>query len=72
MLLDRAIAAREIRPLSSEDLLRALVGMCALDDKPGWQTSALRLMEIFVDGLRVSGSKPAPVRTKRAKRSKRA
>src|SRR6476646_9824687 len=33
MLLDRAIAAREIRPLSSEDLLRALVGMCALDDK---------------------------------------
>jgi AcrR family transcriptional regulator len=72
VLLDRAVAAREIRPLSSEDLIRALVGMCALDDKPGWQTSALRLMEIFVDGLRVSGHKTASVRAKRIRRSKRA
>jgi AcrR family transcriptional regulator len=72
VLLDRAVAAGEIRPLSSEDLIRALVGMCALDDKPGWQASALRLIEIFVDGLRVSGDKMAPVGAKRRKQSKRA
>jgi AcrR family transcriptional regulator len=72
MLLDRAIAAGEIRALSSEDLIRALVGMCALDDKPGWQTSALRLMEIFVDGLRVSGDKAARAGAKPRKRARRA
>jgi AcrR family transcriptional regulator len=72
MLLDRAIAAGEIRTLSSEDLIRAFVGMCALDDKPGWQTSALRLIEIFVDGLRVPSDRMAPVGAKRRKRAKRA
>lgn len=70
MLLDRAIAAGEIRALSTEDLLRALIGMCALDDRPGWQSSALRLMEIFVDGLRVSSDKKAPIGAKKRKRSK--
>ena len=72
MLLERAVAASEIRSLSSEDLLRALIGMCALDDRPGWQSSAVRLMEIFVDGLRVSKDKIVPAGAKRRKRSKRA
>ena len=53
-LLDRAVAAREIRAdVSPEDLLRALVGMCYLHDQPGWQSTVLRLMDVFVDGLRV-------------------
>ena len=53
-LLDRAIAAGEIRDdISAEDLLRALIGMCYLYDKPGWQKSVLRLMDVFIDGLRV-------------------
>jgi AcrR family transcriptional regulator len=52
-LLDRAVAAGEIRAdISSEDLLRALVGMCYMHDKPGWQASVLRLVDVFVDGLR--------------------
>jgi AcrR family transcriptional regulator len=52
-LLDRAIAAREIRnDISPEDLLRALVGMCYMYDQPGWQKSVLRLVDVFVDGLR--------------------
>ena len=51
-LLDRAVAAGEIRAdISSEDLLRALVGMCYLHDQPGWQASVLRLLDVFVDGL---------------------
>lgn len=51
-LLDRAIAAGEIRDdISPEDLLRAVVGMCYMHDQPGWQTSVLRLVDVFVDGL---------------------
>src|ERR1700731_3891180 len=53
-LLDRAVLAGEIRSdISPEDLLRALVGMCNLHDQPGWQKSVLRLVDVFVDGLRV-------------------
>jgi AcrR family transcriptional regulator len=69
-LLDRAIAAGEIRAdVSAEDLLRALIGMCYLHDQPGWQTSVMRLLDVFVDGLRVSGrsgEQPAPSRRRRA------
>ena len=53
-LLDRAVAAGEIRAdVSPEDLLRALVGMCYMHDQPGWQTSVMRLLDVFVDGLRL-------------------
>jgi AcrR family transcriptional regulator len=53
-LLDRATAAGEIRAdISPEDLLRALIGMCYLHDQPGWQSTVLRLMDVFIDGLRV-------------------
>ena len=56
-LLDRAVAAGEIRAdVGPEDLLRALVGMCYLHDQPGWQSSVLRLLDVFVDGLRVQAS----------------
>jgi AcrR family transcriptional regulator len=58
-LLDRAIAAGEIRDdISPEDLLRALVGMCYMHDQPGWQTSVLRLVEVFIDGLRIRTTRP--------------
>jgi AcrR family transcriptional regulator len=53
-LLGRAVAAGEIRnDISAEDLLRALVGMSYTYDQPGWQKSVLRLVDIFIDGLRV-------------------
>jgi AcrR family transcriptional regulator len=52
-LLDRAVAAGKVRAdISPEDLLRALVGMCYLHDQPGWQASVLRLLDVFLDGLR--------------------
>jgi AcrR family transcriptional regulator len=58
-LLDRAIAAGEIRDdIGPEDLLRALVGMCYMHDKPGWQTTVLRLVDVFVDGLRIRPNGP--------------
>ena len=52
-LLRRAVKAGEIRPdIKPEELLRALVGMCYLHDQPGWQRTVLRLVDIFLDGLR--------------------
>ena len=53
-LLERAVAAGEIRAdMSPEDVLRALIGMCYLHDQPGWQASVIRLLDVFVDGLRL-------------------
>jgi len=52
-LLDRAIAAGDIRSdITPEELMSGLVGMCySLYDKPDWQKTVLRLVDIFVDGL---------------------
>jgi AcrR family transcriptional regulator len=58
-LLDRAIAAGEIRDdITAEDLIRALVGMCYMHDQPGWQTSVVRLVDVFVDGLLIRSERP--------------
>jgi AcrR family transcriptional regulator len=62
-LLDRAVAAGEIRAdIGPEDLLRSLIGMCYLHDQPGWQASVVRLMDVFVDGLRVPGAEAQKAR----------
>jgi AcrR family transcriptional regulator len=58
LLLEQAVAAGEVRSdVSPEDLLRAIVGMCYTHDQPGWQKNVLRLVDIFVDGLRNRGAK---------------
>jgi AcrR family transcriptional regulator len=70
-LLDRAIATGEIRAdISPEDLLRALVGMCYMHDQPGWQTSVLRLLDVFIDGLRNRGNAERPKTKNKAKKQK--
>jgi AcrR family transcriptional regulator len=52
-LLQRAAAVGEIRAdIDPEDLLRALVGMCYAYDGTAWQPKVLRLIDVFVDGLR--------------------
>ena len=57
-LLDRAIASGKVRDdISPEDLIRALVGMCYMHDQPGWQASVLRLLDVFIDGLRIERKK---------------
>jgi AcrR family transcriptional regulator len=59
-LLQRAVETGEMRDdISPEDLLRALVGMCYTHDKPGWQANVLRLVDVFVDGLRRRPGVPA-------------
>ncbi|WLB59126.1 TetR/AcrR family transcriptional regulator [Bradyrhizobium sp. 521_C7_N1_3] len=62
-LLDRAVAAGQMRgDVSPEDLLRTLVGMCYMHDQPGWQSSVLRMLDVFVDGLRVQPAGKAKAR----------
>ena len=54
-LLHRAVVANDIRSdITPEDLIRALVGMCYMHDQAGWQANVLRLVDVFVDGLRIS------------------
>lgn len=55
-LLHSAAAAGLIRSdVSAEELLHAIVGMCLLQDQPGWQASVRRLTDLLVDGLCVDG-----------------
>ncbi len=63
LLLHQATEAGELRSdVSAEDLLHAIVGMCYAYDQPGWQKNVVRLLDIFIDGLR---SRPAKRRAKR-------
>jgi AcrR family transcriptional regulator len=53
MLVDRAGTSGEIRrDVDPKDLLRALVGFHG-NAGPGWRESALRLIDILMDGLRL-------------------
>ena len=53
LLVNRAVAAGAIRAdIDPIDLLRALVGFTLGNTSPGWQASALRLIDILMDGLR--------------------
>jgi AcrR family transcriptional regulator len=53
LLAARAAAAGDIRAdVDPNDLLRALVGFTYGATGPGWQASALRLIDILMDGLR--------------------
>jgi AcrR family transcriptional regulator len=55
VLLQRAVEAGAIRAdVSAEDILRTIVGLCYTHDKPGWQGNVLRLVDVFVDGMRRS------------------
>jgi AcrR family transcriptional regulator len=54
-LLRRAVKAGVIRDdIGAEDVLRTIVGLCYTHDKPGWQGNVLRLVDVFVDGMRRS------------------
>ena len=67
--LDRAVAKGEIRTgISAEDVLRAFVGMCFMNDQPGWQASVARLIDVFVDGLRVQTKVVAQASTTKPRR----
>ena len=53
LLVDSAVAAGDIRPdVDPNDLLRALVGFTYGNGSRQWQASALRLIDLLMDGLR--------------------
>jgi AcrR family transcriptional regulator len=53
LLIDRAIANGDIGAgLEPLHLLRALMGVANVNNGPGWQASAHRLIDILIDGLR--------------------
>lgn len=53
LLLARAIAENAIRSdVTSEDLLRALIGIFYSQGTADWRPTALRLVDVIVDGLR--------------------
>ena len=53
LLLARGVAAGDVRPdITAEDLLRTIVGVFHADGSTHWQASALRIIDVFVDGLR--------------------
>ena len=55
-LVARAVAAGEIRAdADPDDLLRALAGFTYGATQPGWQASALRLIDLLMDGLTSAG-----------------
>jgi len=60
LLVERAAAAGDIRAdADAADLQRALIGFTYGAASPGWQASALRLIDLLMDGLRP----PAPKAT---------
>src|ERR1700744_6303645 len=60
-LLDRAVAAGEIRAdVGPEDLLAAIIAIFYLHAQPGWQSSVVRLLDVFVDGLRLPAAPQRP------------
>lgn len=53
LLLARGVATGDLRPdITAEDLLRTVVGIFYADNSTDWQASALRIVDVFVDGLR--------------------
>ena len=53
-LLRSAAAAGAIRgDIGPEDILRTVVGLCYTHDQLGWQGNVHRLVDVFVDGMRV-------------------
>jgi AcrR family transcriptional regulator len=55
-----AIVRGLIRPdITTDDILRALAAICLFDDQPAALPQALRLIDLFTDGLRYGAQQPS-------------
>ncbi len=51
-LVRRAAESGAIRAdIGPDDLLRTLIGLCYMHERPDWKGNVLRLVDVFVDGL---------------------
>ena len=54
LLIDRAREAGALRTdIAPQELMRAVFGFCIVNDQPGWRETALKLIDVFLDGLLV-------------------
>ncbi len=54
LLLARGVEVGEVRSdIKAQDLLRTIIGVFYADGSPDWHDSALRIVDVFVDGLRL-------------------
>lgn len=52
-LLDRCVTQKLLRDaLAPRDLLHAVVGMCLIQNEPGWQARVSPMIDVLIDGLR--------------------
>ena len=52
LLLGRARAAGALRAdITPQELTRAVLGFCVVNDQPGWRETALKLIDVFLDGM---------------------
>ena len=58
LLVTRGVAAGDIRPdIEPDDVMQALSGVAYGADKPGLEARALRLIDVFIAGLRPNAAK---------------
>lgn len=54
-LMARAVAAGALRvDVAPGEVLHLMVALCYGSDAPGWEANVLRLLDVFVDGMRVT------------------
>jgi AcrR family transcriptional regulator len=52
LLIGRARQAGALRTdITPQELMRAVFGFCIVNDQPGWRETALKLIDVFLDGL---------------------
>lgn len=52
LLIGRAREAGALRTqITPQELMRAVFGICVVNDQPGWREMALKLIDVFLDGL---------------------
>ena len=55
-LMQRGVAEGRLRDdITSEELMRAFLGICYTREQEGWQKTVIRLLDVFIDGLVVPG-----------------
>ncbi len=58
-LMRRGIAEGRLRDdVKAEEVLRAFLAICYIREHPGWQQTVVRLLDVFVDGLKRSDPPP--------------
>jgi AcrR family transcriptional regulator len=56
LLIGRARQAGALRTeITPQELMRAVFGFCIVNDQPGWRETALKLIDVFLDGLLAGG-----------------